>query len=167
MLPTATKIAMRAEYINPFVSSIVATFDTMLSCSLKRGELKLKRDYNPPHEVSGIIGLSGKAVGTVVVSLSRQVALKAASTMLMTEATELDADVVDAVGEITNMVAGAAKAELEEYQLSISLPNVILGRGHEVRFPSNVQPICLPFECEWGTLALEVGLAQVEEPALA
>jgi len=99
-------------------------------------------------------------------SLSKEVAIKAASAMLMMEATELNSDVVDAVGELTNMVAGAAKAKLEELNLSISLPNVIIGLGHEIHFPSNVTPISVPFTCEWGALAIEVGLVPVPEPAL-
>jgi chemotaxis protein CheX len=158
-LPTAS-LPMRAEYINPFVRSLCTTFSTMLNCTATRGPLRLKHDVYPPFEISGIIGLSGKAAGTVVVSLSREVALKATSAMLMIESTEIDNDVIDAVGEITNMVAGAAKAELSEYALSMSLPSVITGRGHEVRFPSNVTPICVPFETEWGALNLEVGLAE-------
>jgi chemotaxis protein CheX len=155
---------MRVEYINPFVKSLVTTFSTMLNCTATRGQLTLKQDPYPHFDISGVIGLSGKAVGTVVVSLSRDVAIQAASAMLMMEATEIDNDVIDAVGEITNMVAGAAKAELAEYELSISLPSVITGRGHEVRFPSNVTPICVPFTTEWGSLNLEVGLAEVAVP---
>ena len=158
---------MQVEYINPFITSLVNTFSTMLSCEVKRGQLQLKKDGPPLHEVSGIIGLSGRAVGTVVVSFSKEVAIKAASVMLMMEATELDDDVIDAVGEITNIVAGAAKSELEEYELSISLPNVITGRNHAIRFPSDVTPILVPFECEWGTMTLEVGLAPVPEAATA
>jgi len=158
---------MKAEYINPFMTSLANAFETMLSCPVHRGRLAFKSDETPVFEVSGVIGLSGKAVGTVVLCLSKEVAVKAASAMLMMEATELNSDVIDAVGELTNMVAGAAKAELEELSLSISLPNVILGAGHEVHFPSNVTPICVPFSCEWGELAIEVGLVPVPEPALA
>jgi chemotaxis protein CheX len=155
---------MKAEYINPFMTSLANAFETMLSCPVHRGQLALKTAETPVFEVSGVIGLSGKAVGTVVLSLSREVAVKAASTMLMMDATDLNSDVVDAVGELTNMVAGAAKAELEEYKLSISLPNVILGLGHEIHFPSNVTPIYVPYTCEWGPLAIEVGLAPAPEP---
>lgn len=155
---------MRAEYINPFISSLSNTFATMLGCDVTRGQLKLKDSASPFHDISGVIGMSGRAVGTVVVSLSKPVALKAASAMLMMEATEVDADVVDAVGEITNMVAGGAKASLEEYHLSISLPSVITGRNHEVRFPSKVTPLCVPFTCDWGVLTLEVGLKEVAAP---
>lgn len=156
---------MRAEYINPFLSSLSNAFSTMLGCQVKRGSLRLKDGSSTVHEISGIIGLSGKAVGMVVLSLSEPLALKAASTMLMTESTEIDADVIDAVGELANVVAGAAKAELEEYQLSVSLPSVITGRDHDVRFPSNVTPICIPCETDWGPLVLEVGL--VDAPGIA
>jgi chemotaxis protein CheX len=83
--------------------------------------------------------------------------------MLMMEATEINNDVLDAVGELTNMVAGAAKAELEEFQLQVSLPNVVTGDAHEIHFPSNVTPLSISFETDWGPLALEVGLAPVPE----
>lgn len=158
---------MKVEYINPFLTALASTFETMLGCTIERKELSLKSCNTPHHEVSGIVGLSGQAVGTVVLSLSENVALKAASTMLMTEATEVDNDVVDAVGELANMVAGAAKAQLEQFHLSISLPNVITGRGHEVRFPSNVTPIVIEYESCWGPLALEVGLSEVVAPVPA
>lgn len=150
---------MRVEYINPFIASLTNAFRTMLGCEVRRGKVSVKSDRAPMHEISGVIGLSGMAAGTVVLSLSTAVALKAASTLLMYEATEVNDDVVDAVGELTNMVAGGAKAQLAEFQLSVSLPNVITGRGHEIRFPSQVTPICVPFESDWGPLAVEVGFA--------
>lgn len=156
---------MRAEYINPFITSVKNAFKTMLSCDVERGTACLKDESCPRYLVSGVIGLSGRAVGTVVLSLSEEVALQAASTMLMAEATSVDEDVLDAVGELTNMVAGAAKAELEEYDLQVSLPNVITGHDHDVHFPSNVTPICVPFDSPWGNLSLEVGLAPVPQPA--
>ena len=87
--------------------------------------------------------------------------------MLMSEIAEINAEVVDAVGELTNVVAGAAKAELAEYEMLTSLPSVITGRNHSVRFPSNVTPICVPFETDWGALTLEVGFAPVPAAAAA
>jgi len=152
---------MRVEYINPFIRSLDHTFMTMLGCEGRRGQISIKSNSSPHYEISGIIGLSGRAIGTVVLNLSEGVALKAASHMLMCETTEINADVVDAVGELANVVAGAAKSELESYQLTASLPSVITGRHHEVRFPSNVTPICVPFDTKWGPLALEVGFGPI------
>lgn len=156
---------MKAEYVNPFIASLGTVFRTMLQCEVKRGSVHLKDRCSPNYPISGVIGLSGLAVGTVVLSMSEQVAKKAASTMLMADCQEINADVLDAVGELTNMVAGRAKSQLEELQLSVSLPNIITGQDHEVRFPSNVIPLCVPFETPWGPLTLEVGLAPVAVPA--
>lgn len=158
---------MKAEYINPFILSLSNTFSTMLNCETRRGAITLKQGRKPLHDLSGIIGMSGKAIGAVVVSFSREVAIRAASTLLMCEQTEVNGDVVDAIGEIANMVAGGAKAQLEELELSISLPSVISGTNHEVRFPSEVTPILVPFDTDWGPLTLEVGLVAMPEPALA
>ena len=158
---------MKAEYINPFITSAVNAFQTVLSCEIRRGVPTLKSNTKPQFDISGVIGLSGSAVGTVVLSFSSNVALQAAGTMLLTDMTEINSDVIDAVGELTNMVAGGAKAQLEHLNLSISLPNVITGLGHEVRFPSNVTPIVIPFDSDWGPLTVEVGLSEVPAAVMA
>ncbi len=156
---------MLAEHINPFLKAVSNTFSTMLQCEARRGKMTLASEARQKFPISGVIGLSGKAAGTVVINLSEEVALKGASAMLMMEMTELDADVLDAVGEIANMVAGQAKAELEEYELSVSLPNVITGEGHEVRFPSDAKPLAVAFDTDFGPLQLVVGLEAAREPA--
>lgn len=159
---------MKVEYINPFVNALSSAFSTMLDCSTTRGALTLKQGGLPMHEYSGLIGLSGTAMGMVVLSLSREVATHATAAMLMATPDQVsENEIVDAVGELANMVAGAAKAKLVEHNMSVSLPSVIKGTGSEVRFPSNVTPICVPFTCAWGPLTLEVGLTAVNQPAMA
>jgi chemotaxis protein CheX len=156
---------MRVEYINPFIAAVKKVFSTMLSCDVRRGEPVLKNDNRADHHISGVIGLSGKAVGAAVLSMSESAALAAVSHMLMCESTDISDDVLDAVGELTNMIAGAAKAQLEEYELMVSLPNVITGKNHEIHFPSNVRPISIPFDTDWGPITLAVGLTEVPQPA--
>lgn len=149
---------MDVNHINPFVKSIANVFDTMLDCSIKRTGLSLKDSNSPSYEVSAVIGLSGKANGSVVLSLSRSVAYLVVERMLGREATQIDADVVDAVGELTNMIAGSAKSHLSQYALSLGIPNVVVGRNHSIFFPSNIRPLCIQFETPAGPVALEVGL---------
>ena len=93
-------------------------------------------------------------------SLDREVALCATEAMLMERPAEIDETVVDAVGELTNMIAGAAKAQLEKFAMSVSLPSVITGKGHSVEFPSGSPRICIPFESDWGLLDVEIGLVE-------
>lgn len=158
----ATKTSgVAAEYIVPFLNSSINVFRTVLNCELTRGQPFVKGGSQPNHEVSGIIGLSGKTTGTVVLSLSRNVALKATEAMLGEAPEHLDADVADAIGELANMIAGSAKAQLEHFEMSISLPSVIIGHYHVVAFPRNATPIAIPFECPWGSVCVDVGLSEV------
>lgn len=156
---------MRVEYINPFVRAVLSVFSTMLNCTLKRGQPYRKVNFQPMHEVTGIIGLSGKAKGTVVLSLDREAATRATEVLLGERPRSINADVTDAVGELTNIIAGNAKAELEQYALSVSLPTVITGKGHCIDFPRAAPAISIPFECEWGAVLVEVGLVEIEAPA--
>ncbi|MDR0871023.1 MAG: chemotaxis protein CheX [Planctomycetaceae bacterium] len=148
---------MDVDYINPVVAGLEECFNTMLNCKIERTGLGLMENNQALYPVSGIIGISGKGVGTIVLSMTESVALKAASTMLMAELTELDDEVLDAVGEITNIVCGAAKAKLAQYSLSISLPNVISGEHCRLHFPPNSHPILIPFRSAWGNLAIQLG----------
>ncbi len=149
---------MRAELINPFLTATHDVFSTMLGCTLTRGPLGLKQDRAPVHEVSGMIGLSGQYRGMVLVSVGRETALNAAGILLGERPTELGEDVLDAVGELTNMIVGAAKTQLEEYRLSIGLPSVICGQVQSIKFPPEASPIVIPFDSEIGPICLEVGL---------
>jgi chemotaxis protein CheX len=153
---------MKVEYINPFISSTIKVFSTMLGVELTRGQIYAKAASNPECEVSGIVGLSGKAQGTIVLSLTRSTAIAVTEKLLGERPPEINADVVDAVGELANMVVGGAKAQLEKFELSLTIPTVIAGKCFCVEFPSNTLPICIPFDSPWGPLTVEVGFVERE-----
>jgi chemotaxis protein CheX len=154
---------MNAEYIEPFVAAAVNTFGTMLDCELKPKAPLTDRHAQTENDVCGVIGLSGRGKGTVVLSLCREAALSAAGAMLGQRPTEIDADVTDAIGELANIIAGAAKSKLCHWELNSSLPAVIVGKNHMVEFPKTVEPVCIPYDCPWGYVAVEVGLIEPQE----
>ena len=156
----STCVPISVDYINPFLTSAINVFRTMAACELTRGKPYLADGTQTTHEISGVIGLSGKAIGTVVLSLGEPVALKVTAAMLGEEPPEMNSDVIDAIGELTNMIAGSAKAQLEHLEMSVSLPSVIVGRNHRVAFPRDIQPIAIPFESAWGPVCVEVGLRE-------
>lgn len=145
------------DYINPVISATQNVFDTMLGVTPKRSGLKLKVDSIPDHDVSAVIGLTGQVQGTIVLSFAKQVALSVLEKMLGSEATEIDDEVCDAIGELANMVAGGAKAQLARLDLSLSIPNVVTGPDHVVHFKSDIKPICISFDSEIGPFTIEVG----------
>jgi chemotaxis protein CheX len=153
--PSASE--MTAQCINPVIGSSITVFETMLGITPTRTGLMLKENQTPKHEVSAVIGVTGKIAGTIVLSMSREAAFGVLDRLVGIEADEINADVCDAMGELTNMIAGSAKAQLEKHELSISIPNIISGVTHNVHYPSNVQPICIEFSSEIGPFCIEVG----------
>ncbi len=155
-----TGASAKTEYLNPFITSIISLFDTMLDIQITRGVPFTNSEPLPEHEVSGIIGLTGKAIGAAVVSLGKETALRCTERLLGERPPAINSDVVDAVGEMANIVAGGAKAQLQQLDMSLSLPSVITGKDHTVGFPRDLTPVCIPFECDWGPVSLQVGLEE-------
>lgn len=149
---------MKAEIINPFLSSTATVFSRMLGQEVWRDAPYIREGFAPLFDVTGIIGLSGRVHGTVAVSMSKDTALSITEILLQERQSEINPQVADTVGELTNMIAGAAKSQLESLQITMGLPTVLIGRSSCIAFPSRTQPICIPFHSSLGSLAVEVGI---------
>lgn len=66
---------------------------------------------------------------------------------------------------MANIVAGGAKAQMQQLEMSVSLPSIIIGRNYLINFPSGLTPVCVPFQCEWGPVTLQVGLREEMDEA--
>lgn len=157
---------MDNAFIDPIEESAVNVFETMLGCTPTRTDVTISDSFRNEFDVTGVIGLSGQASGTIIISLEEQVALSAAGAMLCMECSQLDEDVLDVVGELTNMIAGNAKARLEQYEMKLALPTVITGTEHVIRFTSKVRPAIVSFQCKWGKFSIEVALVEESERPL-
>ncbi len=149
---------MDVSYVNPFIRATLELFKNMLQMEVTKGKLRLKQGEQPTHDVSGIIGLSGEAQGSIAISFPKVIALKVVSAMLGTPIKTVDADVTDAIGEMANIIAGNAKKELSEYKLTISLPNVVVGKQHTISAPTGTPTIIIPITGKVGEFAIEVAL---------
>lgn len=149
---------MDVRYINPFVRSVCNTFETMCGLRVTVGKPEMKTSGEPLTDVSSVIGFSGDAAGCVVLHFSFDIASKVASRFAGEEITPDHPDFADAVGELANIVAGGAKSQFEGLKISISLPNVIVGRNHNVSASKSAPRIVLPCETEVGKFAVEIGM---------
>jgi chemotaxis protein CheX len=145
-------------YIKPFVVAAKNVFETMINVPFSLGKPSLKTGSQvPPHEISSIIGLSGNVSGSVVISLSPEVAFLLVSALVGDEVTELDDDCIDAIGEIANMIAGNAKTDFPSGNNSISTPSVVVGK-HKVKYPSGLPIITIPCITDKGEMFIEIAL---------
>lgn len=148
-----------ARCVNPVIVATRSVFETMLDITPRRSGLSLNDELVPSHELSAVIGITGQLLGTVVLSLSESAAIGVYNAMLDQKVTQVNNDVCDAVAELTNMIAGAAKSQLEGLGLQISIPNIVSGRSFRILYPSRVTPVCIAYESDIGPLTVEVGFA--------
>ncbi len=149
---------MDVRYINAFVRSISNTYETMCQLPVSVGKPQIKANEGPGTDVSGVIGFSGDAAGCVVLHFSFDVASKLATRFAGIDITPEHPDFADAIGELANMVAGGAKAQFDGLNISISLPNVIVGENHSVSASKVAPRIVIPCDTEVGQFHVEIGM---------
>jgi len=162
------KPSVNVEFINPFIDATKNVFATMCQVEVTRKKLFLKDDYKMLGDVSGVMGLSGVATGTVVVSMPTALACLVVGNMFgEPPKAELSPEVADAVGEIINMISGQAKAALvkTKYHFTISIPSVVTGAGHEVMHKKGTPNIVVLFEGAGHEFSLQVCLAPTDSSA--
>jgi chemotaxis protein CheX len=157
---------MDARSIAHFVGSTQQVFSTMLSLSVTAGKpytcCAVPRFEN---EVSGIIGMSGDLQGMVVLSFPVSTAKATIRAFTGMEMEPSSPDFADAVGELVNMISGAAKAKFDGRNVSISCPSVVIGKGHKVQQPSDAVCITIPFSCPAGDFSVEVEIKPAKSAA--
>ncbi len=161
MVTAAPSASLTISYTNPVIVATTEIFETMLDCTPTRTGLMFRETMTQRHDVNAVIHFKGKAVGAIVLSMSKRAALGVLNRLVGTKANGINSRVCDAVGELANMIAGASKAHLDELELTISVPTIVPGPDHNVSYPLHAQPICVVFESEIGPFAIEVGFVEV------
>ena len=137
------------KYIRPFINVCVNVFREFLDQKIEVGRpfFEEKEKVNE-WDISAVIGLSGEARGAVVISMKKELAQKITEILTGKKHAEIDEDVVDALGELVNIIAGNVKKELErDFRLVISLPTFVEGKKHKICW-HNLQKrvMCISFQ---------------------
>jgi chemotaxis protein CheX len=154
---------MKAEYLNPFLHATRNVLETMAQTKLSGQKPYLKQGVASYGDVTGIIGMASDTIeGSMMISFPEACILQIVARMLMEEPkSKIDDDIIDAVGELTNMICGGAKAEFGKMGMSFNLatPTMVTGKGVEIHTRSDVPIIVLPFKTDCGTFVLEANLS--------
>ena len=86
------------------------------------------------------------------ITLEKDVILKIVNNMLFEEYSEINEDIHDAVGELTNMISGQARAKLSQQGQSFdaSTPTIVSGKGIEIKHVSSAPVLSIPFTTNEG-----------------
>jgi len=97
--------------------------------------------------ITGMVGFAGMYSGVISIHCPVSLALKITSSMLGMECEEVNEDLNDAIGEISNMLAGGVKQVLTKSGLDVklSIPTVISGEDYTVNSLSDSDCVVIPF----------------------
>jgi len=117
--------------------------------------------------VAALVGIAGGWQGTGCVSCGSDFACKLASQMMMAECGTVNDDVLDAMGEIANMVVGNIKTHLEDKlgPLALSIPTVVHGRNFATRSVGKHEWTTVEFDCEGNHFSVQIMLIESRKPA--
>jgi len=116
--------------------SVVEVFSTMLSGDIQFEGTSVERETPESNDrVVSFIGLAGTWTGTGTLTCSPTTACRLCSQMLLAEYPSVSEEVLDAVAEMTNMIIGNVKSDLERHlgPLGLSMPTVIFGRNFKTK----------------------------------
>ncbi|MDR4497987.1 MAG: chemotaxis protein CheX [Candidatus Scalindua sp.] len=104
-------------------------FQSMIMMELKYNHVVLADETHLKTDVTSFVSFMGKYHGIVGIFCSKNFSLKVASSMLMEDLTKITTEVIDAIGEITNMIAGNVKTKITtDYgEMDLSVPITFIG----------------------------------------
>lgn len=116
----------------------------------------LDEQANP--KLTVILGLTGGIQGSLCLSLTEPAAMHWAETILFEKFSRVDQTVIDAVGELGNMVVGGAKRRLAGNNLTMSLPTVLRAGESALEFGTHLIPFRIHYHYEEYTLVMTIAL---------
>lgn len=135
-----------------FEAAIDSTTEALEMCGLKARCVGVSTV--PSTEIgrlTGLIGVHGNVSGFCSVNASERVALKAVGGLLQDTFATVTAQVIDGLGEITNIVTGNIKSRISRTEwafLQMTTPSVIVGHHYQLRFGHRSFYLSLAFELE-------------------
>jgi chemotaxis protein CheX len=74
----------------------------------------------------------------------------------------MNGDIKDAVGEITNMISGVARKNLEAegFYIQAAIPTVVSGKSHSITHVMGGPSLIIPFDIDEGKFVVDVCLSE-------
>jgi chemotaxis protein CheX len=120
----------------------------MLGLDLEPKEPYGKEGRKTTADVTGVIGFTGDRRGTMAFSTSTSGAVAIYARLMNERFNGIAPEIIDATGELTNIISGQARKELEKEGLHLTahVPMVFVGNNIEISYITRGAITCIPFE---------------------
>ncbi|MCF7811269.1 chemotaxis protein CheX [bacterium] len=152
---------MNVEIINPFINAVISTFETMVGLKPILKSPYVKNGSKTEDDITGVIGFTESSInGSVALSFPIRTALRVYNAMMGENKTEINQDVQDLIGELTNIVANDAKQSLAKMDMlfHVSIPTIIVGKDYSLRHQLSIPVIAVPFSIDKDSFTLEISI---------
>jgi chemotaxis protein CheX len=142
------------RFMNAFIEGVIKTVSMMAQVEVTTGKPKVEQKFQAKGEVAGMVGMVfGSMKGTMSISFSKDAILFLVNNMLGEKHTEINEDIADAVGEMTNQIYGNAKTTLNQmgYGFEMAIPAVIQGTFKISKY-HNGATLAIPFNLPNGSI---------------
>lgn len=154
---------MNVEYINPFIGASKKVLKEVANIDFELGKVYLKNSPYISDSVVIIVGVTGTIKGQATFSMSFDVALNIASSMMMgMPVSELDEMTKSALSEMANMIMGntATIFSTKGYDIDITPPTILTGDNMQFS-PNKLTTISIPLILNVGG-KMEIDVSFVE-----
>lgn len=159
--PSQTNPLLDKKLILAFVEGVKSTLEMMASTQIAAEKAYVETKYNSNAEVAGSIGMVADNMrGHITISFQKEAIFKVIENMLGEVHTEINQDVCDAVGELTNQIYGSAKTTLNElgYGFDMAIPTVIQGKMMIAGNHSQGATLIIPFLLQGTSLSFHIAI---------
>ncbi len=155
------EIDVQNSYTPYFIASTQAVFKTMLGWEVEVLATERADEFQPGHDVAGIIGFAGCLDGTIVISLDKEVVLAAADIFIGERPSTINSDIMDLVGELANMIGGGAKDRIDLPGIALGLPTTVSGGDYRISFKPDVAIESIKFQSPHGPLTVQIAMRRI------
>ena len=128
--PVLTNAFLDKDFVNAFVQSVINTHRITGNIQINAGKPQVQQTAAKNGVVTGFVGIvSNNSKWILSISYTTDAICEIYMGMFGETKSEVDKDVADLVGEITNQIYGASKALLNQrgYKFEMALPTVVTG----------------------------------------
>ncbi len=140
------------EYINPFIESTKMVLKQMAFTNIERKSITAEQGMRIHGDMSGVMALSGKANGFVVISMENATAFELIKRMTQGNVKEEEENIVESgVMELINIISGQSQAMFNQnsYHFDFTTPTMIKGKGHQIYHGQMSQSIVVCFDTDF------------------
>jgi chemotaxis protein CheX len=151
--------AIESLFIDELSAATCDVFKTMVFQEVEASTPIAGDAMRPGANVVGTVAFAGKTSGLVVFYSSMEAARIITASMLSIDPASVNGELPDAIGELTNMIAGSFRTRVAHAKgetWAISVPTVTVGSDFYTKYVSDVQRVLCPFRMNKAELFVEL-----------